>query len=70
MKPMASRRQADEGIRHIRGLELIRAMLAEREADAKELRECDDVIADCRRRLTATTAHRPRRARAPHARAP
>lgn len=41
---------ADE-IGHIRGLVLIRRMLAERGASAVELGECDDVIADCRRRL-------------------
>ena len=61
MNLMASRRRADEEMRHIHGLEVIRAMLAERGANAEELRECDAVIADCRRRLTAPTARRPRR---------
>lgn len=38
-------------IGHIRGLVLIRRMLAERGAPTSELCECDAVIADCRRQL-------------------
>jgi len=41
-------RQVDEEIGHIRGLVLIRKMLAERGAPDAELRECDAVIARCR----------------------
>jgi hypothetical protein len=44
-------RQVDEEIVHIRGLVLIRTLLAERGATAAELRECDAVISDCRGRL-------------------
>ena len=44
-------REVDAEITHIRGLVLIRKMLAERGASASELRECDAVIADCRRDL-------------------
>lgn len=44
-------RHVDEEIVHIRGLVLIRKMLAERGAAASELGECDAVIAACRRRL-------------------
>ena len=44
-------REVDEEIGHIRGLVLIRRLLAERGASASELGECDAVIADCRRRL-------------------
>jgi hypothetical protein len=44
-------RAVDEEIGHIRGLVLIRRMLAERGATAVELRECDVVITDCRRQL-------------------
>lgn len=46
-------RAVDEEIGHIRGLVLIRRMLAERGATAAELRECDAVIADCRSTLAA-----------------
>lgn len=45
------RRQVDEEIGHIQGLVLIRKMLAERGAPETELRECDVVIARCRREL-------------------
>jgi hypothetical protein len=45
------RRIVDEEIGHIRGLVLIRRMLAERGASAAELGECDAVIAACRRDL-------------------
>ncbi|MGH2972642.1 MAG: hypothetical protein ACRDNM_04210 [Gaiellaceae bacterium] len=41
-------RQMDEEIGHIRGLVLIRKMLAERGAPEAELRECDAVIMRCR----------------------
>jgi len=44
-------REVDEEITHIRGLVLIRAMLAERGSPASELRDCDAVIAECRLRL-------------------
>jgi hypothetical protein len=44
-------REVDEEIGHIRGLVLIRQLLAERGAPAHELRECDAVIAACRARL-------------------
>jgi hypothetical protein len=44
-------RAVDEEIGHIRGLVLIRRMLAERGATAVELNECDAVIAACRRQL-------------------
>jgi hypothetical protein len=44
-------RAVDEQIRHVRGLVLIRALLAERGAAADELAECDAVIAACRREL-------------------
>lgn len=44
-------RQVDEEIGHIRGLVLIRKMLAERGAPETELRECDAVIARCRTEL-------------------
>ena len=46
-------RAVDEEIGHIRGLVLIRRMLAERGATATELNDCDVVIADCRRQLAA-----------------
>jgi hypothetical protein len=44
-------RQVDEEIGHIRGLVLIRKLLAERGAPEAELRECDVVIARCRGEL-------------------
>ena len=44
-------RAVDDEIGHIRGLVLIRRMLAERGATASELRECDAVIDDRRRHL-------------------
>jgi hypothetical protein len=44
-------REVDEEIGHIRGLVLIRQLLAERGAPAHELHECDAVIAACRARL-------------------
>jgi hypothetical protein len=44
-------REVDEEIGHIRGLVLIRRMLAERGLPASELRECDTVIAECRLHL-------------------
>lgn len=44
-------RDVDEEIRHIRGLVLIRQLLAERGAQSDELLECDAVIAVCRSRL-------------------
>jgi hypothetical protein len=44
-------RFVDEEIGHIRGLVLIRRMLAERGATASELRDCDAVIDGCRREL-------------------
>ena len=44
-------RDVDEEIRHIRGLVLIRQLMAERGAPAHELRECDAVIEACRTRL-------------------
>ena len=44
-------RDVDEEIGHIRGLVLIRKMLAERGSPASELRECDATIAECRLRL-------------------
>jgi hypothetical protein len=44
-------REVDEEIGHIRGLVLIRQLLAERGAPASELRDCDAVIAACRVRL-------------------
>jgi hypothetical protein len=40
-----------EQIRHVRGLVLIRALVAERGASEEELAECDAVIAECRREL-------------------
>lgn len=56
-------RAVDEEIGHIRGLVLIRSMLAERGASAAELRECDAVIADRRRELAdlaiRASAHAP-----------
>jgi hypothetical protein len=45
------RRRVDEEIDHIRGLLLIRKMLAERGAAPAELQDCDAVIARCRRQL-------------------
>ena len=44
-------RHVDEEIRHVRGLVLIRQLLAERGAPSHELRECDAVIEACRTRL-------------------
>ena len=44
-------RDVDEEIRHIRGLVLIRHLLAERGAPSHELRECDAVIEARRARL-------------------
>jgi hypothetical protein len=44
-------RQVDEEIDHIRGLVLIRKMLADRGAPPVELQDCDAVIARCRRQL-------------------
>ena len=44
-------RSVDEEIRHIRGLVLIRQLLAERGVPPHELRECDAVIEACRTRL-------------------
>jgi hypothetical protein len=44
-------REVDEEIGHIRGLVLIRKMLAERGSPTSELREYDAVIAECRLRL-------------------
>jgi hypothetical protein len=46
-------RQVDEEIGHIRGLVLIRRMLAQHGATDAELHDCDAVIADCRRQLAA-----------------
>lgn len=45
------RRHVNDEIGHIRGLVLIRKMLAERGATQAELEECDAVIARCRRQL-------------------
>ncbi len=45
------RRAVDEQIRHVRGLVLIRTLLAARGATPAELAEYDDVIAGCRREL-------------------
>jgi hypothetical protein len=45
------RRAVDEQILHIRGLVLIRALLADRGATPAEMAEYDDVIAGCRREL-------------------
>lgn len=44
-------REVDDEITHIRGLVLIRRMLAERGSPASELRDCDAVIAERRLRL-------------------
>lgn len=44
-------RRLEEEIGHVRGLVLIRRMLAERGAPEAELRECDIVIARCRSEL-------------------
>lgn len=44
-------RAVDAEIRHIRGLVLIRQLLAERGAPPHELREYDAVISSCRTRL-------------------
>ncbi|HEX3057232.1 MAG TPA: hypothetical protein VHP82_13955 [Gaiellaceae bacterium] len=44
-------RHVDEEIRHVRGLVLIRQLLAERGAPSHELRECDAVIEAGRTRL-------------------
>jgi hypothetical protein len=44
-------REVETQIIHIRGLVLIRKMLAERGAGAPELRECDATIAECRLQL-------------------
>ena len=44
-------RDVETQIVHIRGLVLIRRMLAERGATASELRECDATIAECRLHL-------------------
>jgi hypothetical protein len=44
-------RAVDQEIGHIRGLVLIRQLLAERGAPPSELRDCDAVIAACRTRL-------------------
>lgn len=44
-------RDVDEEIAHIRGLVLIRKMLADRGASASDLRECDATIAECRLHL-------------------
>lgn len=44
-------REVDLQIDHIRGLVLIRKMLADRGATASELGECDAVIAGCRLQL-------------------
>lgn len=49
-------REVDKEIGHIRGLVLIRNMLAERGATDAELRECDAVIAGCRRQLADRAA--------------
>lgn len=48
-------RDVDDEIGHIRGLVLIRRLLAERGSSASELRECDAVIAECRLRLADLT---------------
>jgi len=45
------RREVDRQIAHVRGLVLIRRMLADRGAPESELRECDAVIAGCRVQL-------------------
>ena len=45
------RRAVDEQILHIRGLVLIRTLLADRGATPAELAEYDDVIDRCRREL-------------------
>lgn len=44
-------RAVDDEIGHIKGLVLIRRLLAERGAPTGELRECDAVIAESRRQL-------------------
>ena len=44
-------RDVEEQIDHIRGLVLIRRMLAERGAAASDLRDCDATIAECRLHL-------------------
>ena len=44
-------REVDAEIGHVRGLVLIRRLLAERGATAAELLECDVVIAKSRRRV-------------------
>ena len=44
-------RDVDDEIGHIRGLVLIRRLLAEGGGSTSELRECDAVIAECRLRL-------------------
>jgi hypothetical protein len=44
-------RQVDAEIGHIRGLVLIRRLLADHGASPAELRECDVVIAESRRQL-------------------
>lgn len=46
-------RAVNEEIRHLRGLVLIRSLLADRGATAAELQECDVVIAGCRLKLAA-----------------
>ena len=50
-KPIDRWRDVDDELRHIRGLVLIRRLLAQRGATAAELHECDVVIDDSRRRL-------------------
>jgi hypothetical protein len=50
-KPGHSQREIDLQIDHIRGLVLIRRMLADRGATQSELGECDAVIAGCRLQL-------------------
>jgi hypothetical protein len=50
-QPDDPQREVDAQIRHVRGLVLIRTLLAERGASRAELAECDDVIDSCRREL-------------------
>lgn len=56
-KPSDPRREIDLQIDHIRGLVLIRRMLADRGATQSELGECDAVIAGCRLQLVDLALH-------------
>jgi hypothetical protein len=49
-------RDVDDQILHVRGLVLIRTLLADRGATPAELDRCDDVIAGCRRELAELVA--------------